>query len=57
MKKDFYKTLGVDQKADLKAIENAYRRAAKRFHPDLSPRDEERFKELQEAYEALSDPL
>jgi molecular chaperone DnaJ len=57
VKKDFYKTLGVDQKADLKAIKNAYRRAAKRFHPDLSPRDEERFKELQEAYEALSDPL
>jgi len=47
VKKNFYKTLGVDQKADLKAIKNAYRRGAKRFHPDLSPRDEERFKELQ----------
>jgi len=37
-------------------IKRAYRRAAKKYHPDVSPRGEERFKEVQEAYETLSDP-
>ena len=56
MKKNFYKILGVNQKADPEKIKSAYRRAAKRYHPDVSPKNEERFKEVQEAYETLSDP-
>jgi DnaJ-class molecular chaperone len=56
LKKNFYKILGVHQKADPEKIKNAYRRAAKRFHPDVSPKSEEKFKEVQEAYEILSDP-
>ena len=56
MKKNFYKILGVNQEADPAKIKRAYRRAAKRYHPDISPKDEERFKEVQSAYETLSDP-
>jgi molecular chaperone DnaJ len=56
LKKDFYKVLGVNQEADPAKIKRAYRRAAKRYHPDISPKDEERFKEVQSAYETLSDP-
>ena len=56
MKKNFYKVLGVSQRADPEKIKKAYRRAAKRYHPDISPKDEDKFKEVQEAYEALSDP-
>ncbi len=55
-KKDPYRILGVDQKADPAKIKKAYRRAAKKYHPDVSPKDEEKFKEVQEAYETLSDP-
>jgi DnaJ-class molecular chaperone len=56
LKKNFYKILGVNQKADPEKIKSAYRRAAKRYHPDISPKNGERFKEIQEAYETLSDP-
>lgn len=56
LKKNFYKILGVNQKADPEKIKSAYRRAAKRFHPDVSPKNVEKFKEVQEAYETLSDP-
>ncbi len=56
MKKNFYKVLGVDQKASPEKIKRAFRQAAKRYHPDVSPRDEEKFREVQEAYETLSDP-
>jgi molecular chaperone DnaJ len=56
MKRNFYKVLGVNQRAGPEKIKRAYRRAAKLFHPDVSPRNEERFKEVQEAYETLSDP-
>jgi DnaJ-class molecular chaperone len=56
LKKNFYKILGVNQKADPEKIKSAYRRAAKRYHPDVSPKNEEKFKEVQEAYETLSDP-
>ena len=56
MKKDFYKVLGVDQKASPEKIKRAYRQAAKRYHPDVSPRNEEKFREVQEAYDTLSDP-
>ena len=56
LKKSFYKILGVDQRADPEKIKKAYRRAAKRCHPDISPKGEEKFKAVQEAYETLSDP-
>ena len=56
MKKDFYKVLGVNQKAGPEKIKRAYRNAAKRYHPDVSLRNEEKFREVQEAYDTLSDP-
>lgn len=57
--KDYYKILGVSRTADEKEIKSAYRRLARKFHPDVNPGDksaEERFKEISEAYEVLSDP-
>ena len=54
--KNLYSILGVNQKADSAKIKKAYRQAAKKYHPDVSPKDEEKFKEVQEAYETLSDP-
>lgn len=56
--KDYYKILGVDRKADDKTIRSAYRRLARQYHPDVAKtRDAtERFKEVAEAYEVLSDP-
>ncbi len=56
MKKNFYKVLGVNQKAGPEKIKRAYRQAAKRYHPDVSPQNEEKFREAQEAYDTLSDP-
>jgi DnaJ-class molecular chaperone len=56
MKKDFYKVLGVNPKAGPEKIKRAYRQAAKRYHPDVSPRNGEKFREVQEAYDTLSDP-
>ncbi len=55
-KKDLYRILGVNQKADSRKIKKAYRQAAKKYHPDISPKDEGKFREVQEAYETLSDP-
>lgn len=57
--KDYYEALGIDRSADEAAIKAAFRKAARKHHPDVNPGDsqaEERFKEVNEAYEVLSDP-
>jgi DnaJ-class molecular chaperone len=54
--KDYYKTLGVDRGADDKTIKTAYRRLARKHHPDVNKGNAERFKEINEAYTVLSDP-
>ena len=57
--KDYYQSLGVSRDADEKEIKRAFRRLARQHHPDVNPGDagaEERFKEINEAYEVLSDP-
>lgn len=58
-KQDYYELLGVSRKAGQDDIRKAYRRLARKHHPDLNPGDksaEERFKKIQEAYDVLSDP-
>ena len=56
--KDYYRILGVDRKADDKTIKSAYRRLARKHHPDVAKGKDsgDRFKEINEAYEVLSDP-
>src|SRR5437899_2890012 len=56
--KDYYAVMGVDRKASAEEIKNAYRKLARKYHPDVSKEKdaEEKFKELGEAYETLRDP-
>ena len=57
---DYYRILGVPEQADEEQIKQAYRREAKKYHPDLNPDDpaaEARFKEIVEAYETLGDSV
>jgi len=57
--KDYYQILGVARNASASEIKGAYRKLAMQFHPDRNPGDkqaEERFKEMNEAYQVLSDP-
>lgn len=57
--KDYYKTLGIDKSATEKEIKRSYRKLARKHHPDLNQDDahaEDRFKEVNEAHEVLSDP-
>src|SRR5882762_970517 len=56
--KDYYEVLGIKRGASDDEIKKAYRKLARKFHPDLNPGDkasEEQFKQLQEAYDVLSD--
>lgn len=56
---DYYKTLGVERDASQKDIQRAFRRLARKHHPDVNPGDkqaEDRFKQVNEAYEVLRDP-
>lgn len=57
-KRDYYEVLGVDKSADADSIKKAYRTLAKKYHPDMNPGDkeaEQKFKEVNEAYDVLSD--
>ena len=57
-KTDFYEQLGVDRSASAADLKSAYRKLAKKYHPDVNPGDaaaEQKFKEVSEAYDVLKD--
>ena len=56
-KRDYYEILGIEKSASAKEIKSAYRKLAKQYHPDRNKQEgaESKFKEVQEAYEILSD--
>ena len=56
--KDYYSIMGLDRKATAEEIKKAYRKLARKYHPDVSkdPDGEEKFKDVAEAYETLHDP-
>lgn len=57
-KRDYYEVLGVEKNASSEEIKKAYRRLARKYHPDVNGGDKEaeaKFKEINEAYEVLSD--
>ena len=57
--KDYYKILGVERKASEEEVKRAYRKLALKYHPDHNPDNkqaEDKFKEINEAYQVLSDP-
>src|SRR5512140_732973 len=56
---DYYKILGIDKTATPKEIKNAFRKLARKYHPDLNPNDKDakkNFQQINEANEVLSDP-
>ena len=56
--RDYFKVLGVERSADADAVKRAFRKLARKYHPDVNPDNQEaeaRFKEVSEAYEVLSD--
>ena len=56
MEKDFYAMLGIERSEDSRGVQEAYRRLAKRYHPDYAGEGgTAKFREIQEAYEVLSD--
>lgn len=59
MSKNYYDILGISKEADTKQIKSAYRKLARKYHPDVNPNDknaESKFKEVSQAYEVLNDP-